>query len=287
MSKKHSSQRSDNVGSGNDDRFQNGGIEENAFEKATLTEEPVQSEKVDNSSRQQLGQQATPEYQPHRTRIAFAPDPRKLSGDEKALYVPPPKAREQGHPLVEVNVGASVDAEDGDDLILPAPQSSQHHEDGVSLRRLGRTISTATSIERVASNLFVIGGHNSRDTSRSRPAPTASPMPQLSKTASVGRNSQFYNLSAKDRQLLGGIEYRALKLLLKIVTTYCFGLNVFTSICLAGWIETAPAKYREYLASQGQNRTWWAFYSGATMTNNLGFTLTPDSMISFRDATWP
>jgi len=30
-----------------------------------------------------------------------------------------------------------------------------------------------------------------------------------------------------------------------------------------------------------------AFYSAQTMVDNLGFTLTPDSMISFRDAEWP
>lgn len=34
-------------------------------------------------------------------------------------------------------------------------------------------------------------------------------------------------------------------------------------------------------------RTWWAFYSAQTMGNNLGFTLTPDSMATFKDATWP
>lgn len=33
--------------------------------------------------------------------------------------------------------------------------------------------------------------------------------------------------------------------------------------------------------------TFRAFYSAQTMANNLGFTLTPDSMITFRDATWP
>jgi potassium uptake Trk family protein len=31
----------------------------------------------------------------------------------------------------------------------------------------------------------------------------------------------------------------------------------------------------------------WAFYTAQTMVNNLGFTLTPDSMLSFRNATWP
>lgn len=34
----------------------------------------------------------------------------------------------------------------------------------------------------------------------------------------MGRNSQFYNLTAQDRERLGGIEYRALKLLLKIAS---------------------------------------------------------------------
>jgi hypothetical protein len=42
-------------------------------------------------------------------------------------------------------------------------------------------------------------------------------MPQLSSQVTIGRNSQFQNLTKEDRELLGGMEYRALKLLLKIV----------------------------------------------------------------------
>jgi hypothetical protein len=34
----------------------------------------------------------------------------------------------------------------------------------------------------------------------------------------VGRNSNFYKLTDADRERLGGIEYRALRLLLKIVS---------------------------------------------------------------------
>jgi potassium uptake Trk family protein len=58
-------------------------------------------------------------------------------------------------------------------------------------------------------------------------------------------------------------------------------------IFLLPWIHTAPAKYTTYLSETGQGKTWWAFYSAQTMVDNLGFTLTPDSMLSFRDATWP
>jgi hypothetical protein len=223
-----------------------------------------------------------------RPRIAFAPNSRGRKDEKKALYVPSPKAREEGEPFVEVDASSEVDEDDDKDRIMAAPLSSYYcHEEGVSLRKHGRTISTTTSIQNMASDMFVIGSLRNRELSRTRSTPSTARLPQLSKTVTVGRNSQFYNLTPEDRQALGGIEYRALKLLLKIVTIYFFGINLFTSICLAGWIESAPSKYREYLVSQGQNKTWWAFYSGATMTNNLGFTLTPDSMISFRDATWP
>ena len=38
---------------------------------------------------------------------------------------------------------------------------------------------------------------------------------------------------------------------------------------------------------QAQSLVWWAFYSVETMVSNCGLALTPDSMISFKDATWP
>ncbi|CRL31292.1 Cation transporter [Penicillium camemberti] len=104
---------------------------------------------------------------------------------------------------------------------------------------------------------------------------------------SNSRNSQFHNLSAKDPETLGGIEYRSLKLLLKIVVGYFFGLHLFGAICLVGWILHADPKYRGYLAECGQGNVWWGFYCAQTMIDNLGFTLTPDSMISFQDATFP
>lgn len=45
----------------------------------------------------------------------------------------------------------------------------------------------------------------------------AGDFPQLSREVTVGRNSMFHNLSSQDREELGGIEYRSLKLLLKII----------------------------------------------------------------------
>ena len=223
-----------------------------------------------------------------RSHISFAPDPhRQQSVDEKALYIPPPTARERGEPFVEVEaVHDKEDAEDDD--ALKAQSQRLRRENTLRFSRTARSISRANSIERAASSIFVIGGRHSSDVSKRRPdAQDDTRLPQLSAHATVGRNSNFHNLSSDDRQLLGGIEYRALRLLLKITLVYFFGLHLFGAICLAGWIQTSPPKYRQYLQTQGRDRTWWGFYSGATMVNNLGFTLTPDSMTMFKDATFP
>jgi hypothetical protein len=47
--------------------------------------------------------------------------------------------------------------------------------------------------------------------------PALNDKPFLSRQATLGRNSRFMNLTSEDREALGGIEYRSLKLLLKII----------------------------------------------------------------------
>ncbi|KAL1626341.1 hypothetical protein SLS56_006925 [Neofusicoccum ribis] len=222
------------------------------------------------------------------TQIVFAEGTRPPR-NEKALRVPSPRERERGRPLEEVT---DVMSDEDDDKITRVTTSDSN---GLTRRRTRggpSSIANATSIERVASSMFVLGGDPNAHRSQSRRSgsmsrSSATRMPYLSRQATIGRNSQFYNLSTEDREQLGGIEYRSLKLLLKIVTAYFFGLHIFGAICLAGWIQTADSKYRNYLAECGQDKTWWGFYSAQTMVNNLGFTLTPDSMITFQDATFP
>ena len=75
-------------------------------------------------------------------------------------------------------------------------------------------------LKRVASTMFVIGRRPSKQGPRIKRAISLSNdlnLPGISSQASVGRNSQFYNLTAEDRETIGGIEYRALKVLLRIV----------------------------------------------------------------------
>ncbi|KAI4638618.1 hypothetical protein J4E93_009919 [Alternaria ventricosa] len=206
-------------------------------------------------------------------RITFAPDPRPHVNEKGALYVPGPRERDNGEHITSMSDDEDDD-DDDEDRIKPAAESSN------PLRRLRsetrsmntRTMSKATSVDRAVSSIFVLGSTAS-GARRSEDKPA--------------RRTPTIDLSSMTREELGGVEYRALQVLLKVTIGYFVGLHTLGVVCLLPWIHTAPAKYQDYLASQGQDKTWWAFYSAQTMVDNLGLTLTPDSMVTFRDATWP
>lgn len=72
----------------------------------------------------------------------------------------------------------------------------------------------------VASSVFVIGRERpprERRESVTSQQPALNGLPFLSNQVTIGRNSQFLNMTQEDKEQLGGIEYRSLKLLLKIV----------------------------------------------------------------------
>ncbi|KHN97226.1 Potassium transport protein, high-affinity [Metarhizium album ARSEF 1941] len=167
-----------------------------------------------------------------------------------------------------------------------AADMRQH--DPQTLRPLGesRSLDRAAAL---ASSVFVIGREPTSSPMSREPARrrrVSDDMPYLSSGATVGRNSQFYNLTRQDRNELGGIEYRSLKLLLKVVVVYYFGVHLVGAIGLVGWILQGSPKYAAHLAEFAQDKIWWAFYTSQTAVCNLGFTLTPDSMLFFRDAPW-
>ena len=111
-------------------------------------------------------------------------------------------------------------------------------------------------------------------------------MPYLSWEATVGRNSAFVDLTESQREELGGIEYRSLKSLALILTCYFWGFMAFGVICLTPWILGSD-KYGAVVDADGQSRTWWGIFTANSAFNDLGFTLTPDSMVSFQGAQWP
>lgn len=64
--------------------------------------------------------------------------------------------------------------------------------------------------------MFILGAAREQQTQRRLSNPRVANLPFFSKQVTVGRNSQFLNMSSADRERLGGVEYRALKVLLKI-----------------------------------------------------------------------
>lgn len=112
------------------------------------------------------------------------------------------------------------------------------------------------------------------------------PMPYLSYEPTIGRNSMFINLTEEQREELGGIEYRALKTLALTLAIYFFSFHFLGLICLTPWIVTSRT-YGDIVRSDGQGRPWWGVFTAGSAFNDLGFTLTPDSMISFASAVFP
>ncbi|KAJ5668409.1 uncharacterized protein N7477_006979 [Penicillium maclennaniae] len=228
-----------------------------------------------------------PDLPPIRQTIQFADEGQ--SRNEKALYIPPPWRRDRGGSFVEVEEDYADD-ETAEGKSIMSTYTDQGRIDGLRRRQTATSIYSTTTrpLEQAASMMFRVGGSAS---STRAPNPKREfknlDLPNISSQATQSRNSQFHNLTAEDRQKLGGIEYRSLKLLLKIVIGYFVGLHLFGAICLVGWVLHCDPRYREYLAECGQGDVWWGFYSSQTMISNLGFTLTPDSMVHFQDATFP
>ncbi|QSZ32755.1 hypothetical protein DSL72_002334 [Monilinia vaccinii-corymbosi] len=112
------------------------------------------------------------------------------------------------------------------------------------------------------------------------------PTPYLSWAPTIGRNSAFVDLTEQQREELGGIEYRSLKSLALILSCYFIGFSIFAVVCLLPWILNSHT-YGSIVEEIGQGRVWWSIFTANSAFTDLGFTLTPDSMISFNTAIWP
>ena len=110
--------------------------------------------------------------------------------------------------------------------------------------------------------------------------------PYLSWEPTVGRNSEFVDLTEDQREELGGIEYRSLKTLALILVIYTFGFLLLGIVGLVPWILGSKT-YGPIVQGKGQGRPWWGVFTATSAFTDLGFTLTPDSMVSFQTAVWP
>lgn len=105
-------------------------------------------------------------------------------------------------------------------------------------------------------------------------------MPYLSYTPTMGRNSNFVGLTLEQREELGGIEYRSLRTLAVILLSYFWGFQLIAVTFLLPFI-LHNEKYGSVVDGDAVSRTWWGFWTANSAFNDLGLTLTPDSMSSF------
>ncbi|KAF2702990.1 high affinity potassium transport protein [Pleomassaria siparia CBS 279.74] len=187
--------------------------------------------------------------------------------------VPPEHLNSDDHPLKS-------------HITIDVPESRFRPNTGASAYNRGKSTNndeqpTAAMHLRNRSRTKTFGSFMSRTQTEER-----DPMPYLSWTPTVGRNSAFVDLTEDQREELGGIEYRALKLLAVILVCYFVGFHLLGMICLLPWI-VRDAHYSSIVSGDGINPVWWGFFTPASMFNDLGFTLTPDSMVSFQFAVLP
>ncbi|ORY75670.1 cation transport protein-domain-containing protein [Leucosporidium creatinivorum] len=115
--------------------------------------------------------------------------------------------------------------------------------------------------------------------------PHIKPVSYISFDAVVGRNSKFHNLTTAQEEELGGVEYRALVLLLRIVVGYWLLSQLLAVLVLAPWISQTR-KYLNVLEDDAVNlnSTWFVFFQVWSAFSNNGMSLVDQSMVPFGDA---
>ena len=116
--------------------------------------------------------------------------------------------------------------------------------------------------------------------------------PYFSFNVLVSRNSRFHHLTDAQREELGGVEYRALDLLSKLVPAYILFVNFLCIIIAAPYAASGRSfhKYIPVFQAQGKyapNRVWWVFFNTISAYSNTGMSLVDTSFVDMQDAYLP
>lgn len=107
--------------------------------------------------------------------------------------------------------------------------------------------------------------------------------PYLTFDAMVTGNSHFRNLTAAQRNELGGVEYRALNMLAWLIPAYWFACVCVGILLIAPYMSSpAGAAYRVALTEQAKpphNPTWWSIFATVSAMGNAGILITDNSLI--------
>ncbi|KAI9667091.1 MAG: low affinity potassium transporter [Alyxoria varia] len=233
--------------------------------------------------------------------------PQKLIEDEESLSLQRAKTVETFPSLDENAARTRENTEELNEDDHPERSSSSDQEIAKVAEGPSRSGSVISKLKQTLPTKLVRIDDDDRDTGKGFPSPGGlrrrdrtrtfasflstggdeerDPMPYLSYQPTMGRNSKFVNLTEEQREELGGIEYRALKLLAAVLSCYYVGFHLFAMLCFLPWIVRSGT-YSSIVREDGINPIWWGFFTAASHLNDLGFTLTPDSMIHFYNATF-
>ncbi|PKX98761.1 potassium transporter [Aspergillus novofumigatus IBT 16806] len=98
--------------------------------------------------------------------------------------------------------------------------------------------------------------------------------------------SSYSDWDERQKDQLGGIEYRALKTLRMILMCYFIFFHILGILLLVLWIWLTP-EFGQSVTVNGVSTFWWGIFTAGSAFNDLGYTLTPDSMVSFKNAAFP
>lgn len=104
-----------------------------------------------------------------------------------------------------------------------------------------------------------------------------SSLPPFTWQASIASYSDWDETQKNE---LGGTEYRALKTLFFILLGYFVAfhlLGIISLLCVILWYP----QYGRVVDGIGAPKGWWAIFTAGSAFNDVGFTLTPNSMVPF------
>ncbi|KAF9047413.1 cation transport protein-domain-containing protein [Panaeolus papilionaceus] len=117
-------------------------------------------------------------------------------------------------------------------------------------------------------------------------APEEKAAPYLSFGTVVGRNSAFHRLTKDQLAEVGGVEYRALNVLMWLVPVYHFGFQIIGFIVIGAY--TAQPRWASVFDSENQvrpvNSVWFSAYQVVSAYTNTGTSLVDQSMLPFQRA---
>lgn len=195
------------------------------------------------------------------------------SGDK--ITSSPPTDEEESHTLHRATTNVPVPKKRRHSQLLNKRSHTIEH-----VQKLAQTVKRTLSFDQILSE----AKHNNSDYPEKLQRVMSANY--VSWQPTIGGNSVFVDLTEDQREELGGVEYRALKLLSKILAMYFFGFHILSAIMLMAW-AVGTTQYDSVYAQAGNNGVWWGFFTSSSAFNDVGFTLTANSMISFATAPYP